>query len=106
MLAKIRALREQSRQARQDVEIFQEALVFSPSSGNRESRPEAQLHPQPSGVLNSNSHVLSEQEYYLSLRRPEKDWRDRELPEEICEYLREAAKKRQQLRCLANHRLA
>lgn len=42
--------------------------------------------------MNSNSHVLSEQGYYRSLRRPERGWRDRELPEEICEYLREAAK--------------
>ena len=39
LLAEIKALREQLKQARQDVEILQEALGFSPSAGDRESRP-------------------------------------------------------------------
>ena len=57
LVAENEELREQLNQARQDVQILQEALGFSSSAGGRRPRPEAQLHPCPPGPLASGGHV-------------------------------------------------
>ena len=52
LVAENEELREQLNQARQDVQILQEALGFFVKP-----RPEAQLHPCPPGPLASGGHV-------------------------------------------------
>ena len=49
-------LRAQLQQARQDVEILQEALVFSPNAENHKSQPQASVHPSTSGPLAGVGH--------------------------------------------------
>lgn len=57
LMAENEALRKQLRQARQDVEILQEALFFSWGTGNREPGPQAPVHPDPPGPLAGVGHV-------------------------------------------------
>lgn len=57
LAVEIETLRKQLRQAQQDVEILQEALVFLPSAGNREPQPQAPVQPGTAGPLAGVGHV-------------------------------------------------
>ena len=93
LLAEIKALEEQLKQAQQDVGILQEALFFcqapeTVSPGHKHSFIHAHLDRWPVSAM-CGALEISEQGYYRSLRRPERGWRDRQLLEQIYECLRQ-----------------
>lgn len=51
LMAENARIRAQLQQAQHGIDVFQEALSFSPSAGNREPQPQASVHPGPPAPL-------------------------------------------------------